>query len=247
MLEDLQRLVERLRFGLVRRVALLPQELGRPQERTRHLLPADDVGPLVDQHGQVAPGLDPLRVHRAEDHLRGRTHDQLLLELLGSAFGHPRHLRRKALDVLGLAHQQAFRDEQRKVGVDVAGRLEPSIERLLDQLPDRIAVRTDDHAALDRRVVGELRLPNHVEIPLREVLGLRRDLGDQCVFLFCHVLFVSLPADPLTAPMARRRARSPPPPAGASAHRRARGNRSDSVRRGSPAAAAPRAPSAVRR
>ena len=54
---------------------------------------------------------------------------------------------------------------------------------LLDQLPDGVAVRPDRHAALDRRVVGELRAPDDVEVPPREVLGLRRDLGHQRVLL----------------------------------------------------------------
>ena len=36
----------------------------------------------------------------------------------------PRDLRREALDVLRLLHQQALGDEQREVRVDVAGRLE---------------------------------------------------------------------------------------------------------------------------
>ena len=47
------------------------------------------------------------------------------------------------------------------------------------QLPDRVAVRADDHAALDRRVVGELGAPDDVEVPLREVLRTRGDFGDE--------------------------------------------------------------------
>ena len=54
-----------------------------------------------------------------------------------------------------------------------------AIERLLNQLPDRVAVRPDDHAALDRRVVGELRAPDDVEVPPREVLRAGRDFGDE--------------------------------------------------------------------
>ena len=94
-----------------------------------------------------------------------------------AALRHPRDLRREALDVLALLHQQAFRDEQREVRVDVTGRLEPAVERLLHQLPDGVAVRTDHHAALDGRVVGELGAADDVDIPAAEVLGLRRDLG----------------------------------------------------------------------
>ena len=71
----------------------------------------------------------------------GRADREALLELLVAAAGDPRDLRREALDVLRLAHQQAFRDEEREVRVDVPGLLEPAVEPLLDGLPDRVAVR----------------------------------------------------------------------------------------------------------
>ena len=90
-----------------------------------------------------------------------------------------RDLRREAFDVLGFLGQQAVGDEQRKVRVDVSGRLDPRVERLLDQLPDRVAVRPDDHAALDRRVVGQLGSPHDVEIPAREILRTGCDFGDE--------------------------------------------------------------------
>ena len=88
------------------------------------LLPADDVAPLVDQHRQVAPGLDPLGVHRPDDRLGGRADREPLGQLLVAALGDPGHLGREAGDVLGLLAQEALRDEQREVGVLVAGRLE---------------------------------------------------------------------------------------------------------------------------
>ena len=43
------------------------------------------------------------------------------------------------------------------------GRLDPAIERLLNQLPDRVAVRPNDHAALDGRVVGQLGAAHDVQ------------------------------------------------------------------------------------
>ena len=52
------------------------------------------------------------------------------------------------------------------------------VELPLDLLPDGVAVRADDHAALHGRVVGQLGLADDVEIPAGEVLGLGRDLGD---------------------------------------------------------------------
>ena len=65
--------------------------------------------------------------------------DEPLLELLVAAPGDPGDLRRKALDVLRLLHQQALGDEQREVRVDVARRLEAPVELLLDQLPDGVS------------------------------------------------------------------------------------------------------------
>ena len=116
------------------------------------------------------------------------THDQRLGELLVAAAGDPRHLRREPLDVFLLLHQEACRNEEREVGVDVAGRLEATVQPLLDQLPDRVAVRPDRHAALDLGVVGELRPPHDIEIPAGKVLGLRRDLGHRRFLLPAPVL-----------------------------------------------------------
>ena len=175
--EHPHRLFLRLLRRLVRGVPLLPEELGRPQEQPRDLLPAHDVRPLVDQDREIAPGLDPLRVHRADDRLGGRADDEPLLEHLVAALRHPRDLRREALDVLRLPHQEALGNEEREVRVDVPGRLEAAVEPLLHQLPDRVAVGPDHHAALDGRVVGQLRAPHDVDVPAAEVLRLRRDLG----------------------------------------------------------------------
>ena len=96
--------------GFVRGVSFLPEELGRPQERPRHLLPAHDVRPLVEQDRQIAPRLDPLGVHRADDRFGCRADDQLLLELLAAAVRHIRHLRREALDVLGFLASAGSRE-----------------------------------------------------------------------------------------------------------------------------------------
>ena len=83
---------------------------------------------------------------------------------------HVGDLRREALDVLRFLVQQALRDEQREVRVDVPGALELGVERLLNQLPDGVAVRANDHAALDGRIIGELGAPDDIEVPLRKVL-----------------------------------------------------------------------------
>ena len=188
---------------------------------------------------------------------RGRPDDELLLELLVAAVRDPGDLRREPLDVLGLAHQQALGNEQRKVRVDVAGRLEPAVERLLDQLPDGVAVRPDHHAALDGRVVGQLRAPDDVEVPAREVLRLRRDLGDERLGFFCRPCLVRrsvLPPSIASFATSCRRVRSTrgslrlafPQLSASSVHRRGPGSRRGSARRGSPRGAAPRARSGGR-
>jgi hypothetical protein len=192
--EHAQRFFVCFSFGFVRGVPLLPEEFGRAQERPRHLLPSDDVRPLVNEHGQIAPGLDPLRVHRADDRFRGRPDDQLLLEIFRASLRHPRHLWRKAFDVLGFAHDQAFGNEQREVRVDVPGLFESAIEVLLYQLPDGVSVRPDHHTALDRRVVRQLGAPDNVQIPAGEVFGLTGDLGHEIVGLFGHSSILILTA-----------------------------------------------------
>ncbi len=84
---------------------------------------------------------------------------------------------REALDVLRLRHQQSLGHEQGEIGIHVSRRLEAGVELALDQLPDGVAVRANDHAALHGRIVGQLRAADDVEVPAAEVLGLRGDLG----------------------------------------------------------------------
>ena len=50
-------------------VPLLPEKFGGSQEWRRAFLPAHHVAPLIEQQRQVAPGLDPLAVHDAEERL----------------------------------------------------------------------------------------------------------------------------------------------------------------------------------
>ena len=79
--EHAHRLLLGLLGGGVRGVPLLPEELGRAQEEARAQLPAHDVGPLVDEQRQVAVALHPAREGGADDGLRGRPHDERLLQL----------------------------------------------------------------------------------------------------------------------------------------------------------------------
>jgi hypothetical protein len=96
----------------VDRVALLPEKLRGSEEGPRHLLPAQDVAPLVYEDREVAVALDPVLVEVADDALARRPDGEPLLELLPACLGHPRHLGVEALDVLGLFLEVAFRDEK---------------------------------------------------------------------------------------------------------------------------------------
>ena len=108
---------------------------------------------------------------------RRRPHDERLLEL---ARGHELAVRprlepmvRDDRALLGEPStcsasfcRKRQRDEQREVGVLVAGRLEHVVERALHVLPDRVAPRLDDHAAAHRRVLGEVRAGDDLLVPL---------------------------------------------------------------------------------
>lgn len=156
--------------GRVRGVPLLPEELAGAQEDPGAQLPADHVGPLVEQQREVAVGVDPLGHELADDGLAGGTHHDRLGELLAAAVGDDRELRREALDVLGLALEVALRDEQREVRVLRARRLDPGVHLGLHPFPDGVAGRADDHGPPDRAVVGQLRLGDQVLVPAGKVL-----------------------------------------------------------------------------
>ena len=150
-------------------VALLPQELRRPQEEAGAQLPAHDVGPLVDQEGEVPVALDPLGEVGVDDRLAGGAHHHGLVEQLAAPVGHDRQLGAEALDVRRLALEVALGDEQGEVGVGHARRLDAGVELGLHPLPDGVAVGADDHGAAHGPVVGQLRLGQDVLVPLGEV------------------------------------------------------------------------------
>ena len=167
----------------VRRVALLPQELSGPQEQPGAQLPAHHVRPLVQQQGQVPVGRDPLRHHLADDGLGRGPDDQGLLKLLAARVRHDGEFRSEALNVLGFALEVGLRDEQREVRVLVPGVLDPLVERGLEQLPDPVPVRPDDHGALRRPAIDQLRLGHQLVVPGGEVLTLRSNSA----LVACHV------------------------------------------------------------
>jgi hypothetical protein len=143
---------------------------------------------LIDEQRQVAIALHPACEGVADDRLRRRPHDERLLEL---ARRHELAVRSRlepvmsddgtflgeAFDVRRFLLQERQRDEQREVGVLVPRRLEHVVERPLHVFPQRVAPGPNDHAAADRRILGEIGAGDDLLIPLRVVLGARRRDG----------------------------------------------------------------------
>jgi hypothetical protein len=86
----------------VRGVAFLPEKFCRPQKHARAQLPSNDVGPLVYQHWQIAPALDPFGEEVADDRLRRRPNHIGLVQLLAAGQRYYCQFRRKAFDVFRL-------------------------------------------------------------------------------------------------------------------------------------------------
>src|SRR3546814_8129391 len=61
-------------------VPFLPEEFAGPQEHTGAHFPADDIGPLVHERGQVAPALHPARKGGADDRFRCGAYNQRLFQ-----------------------------------------------------------------------------------------------------------------------------------------------------------------------
>ncbi len=157
-------------------MALLPKELGGAQEHARAQLPADDVGPLVDQNRQVAIALDPLREEMADDGFRRRANDVGLFQFLAAGDGDHRQLGRKAFHMLGFLLQKTLRDQQRKINILMAGGFEAIVQLALQHFPDGVAVGLDDHAAFDDfGRLGHVAMKHDVLIPGSEVLAALSD------------------------------------------------------------------------
>ena len=170
--QDAQGVLVGVLLGGVGGMALLPQELGGPQEQPGPQFPAHHVGPLVQQQGQVTVALDPLGQERVDDRLAGGPDDDRLLQLLAATVGDHRQLGAETLNVLGLAPEVALGDEQREVGVLRPRRLDAGVDLGLHALPDGVAVRPDDDRAPDRAALGQFRLGQDVLVPLGEIVRL---------------------------------------------------------------------------
>jgi hypothetical protein len=93
--------------------------------------------------------------------------------------GDDRHLLGEAIDMIGLLLEEGQGDEQRKIAILDARRLDPRIHQLLDALPDAIAPGADHHAAAHARFLRQIGLGYDRLIPCGEILG----AGDgKCVF-----------------------------------------------------------------
>ena len=145
--------------------------------------------------GRVAVALNPVLVGVPDDRLGGRADDQFLIQLrLGIDDDHflagpariidrlepvvrdDRAFLGEPLGHLFLFGEEALGNEQREVGVDVAGVLEHAIEGPLHFLPKGVAGRLDDHAPADVGVLGQPGLLDDVDVPLGIILGAGRDL-----------------------------------------------------------------------
>jgi hypothetical protein len=177
--EDAQRFGLGILITLMDGMPLLPEELGRPEERPGHFLPADDIGPLVDEERQVPVGFDPFGVGRADDGLGRGPDGEPFFEDLAPPLGHPSHFGGKPLDMIGLLLEVALGDEQGEIGVDVPAGLEPAVQQALDVLPHGVAVGPDDHHPFHGRVIGQLSFADEFEIPLGKIFALRGELLDQ--------------------------------------------------------------------
>ena len=131
----------------------------------------------------------------AEKRLAGGAHTQPFGQLLASAHGDPCALGSKALHMIFLFLQQGFGDQQRHGDVLVPQFLETAVQIILDVLPDRVAVGTQDKQALHTGIVHQLRLDAHVGEPLGKVLLHIGDLFYVFFFGHGHLLLITKAKD----------------------------------------------------
>ncbi len=79
---------------------------------------------------------------------------------------HDRTFFRESFGVFFFLFEKRFRHEEREIGILMPGRLEHVIQRALHLLPDREAVRLDDHTASNRRILGQVGALDEFVVPL---------------------------------------------------------------------------------
>ncbi len=154
----------------VDRVTLLPKELSCAQERTGRFLPADNADPLVIELGKIPVGVNDVCIMLAEKRFRGWPYAKPFLELFVAAVGYPGNLGSKALNMIFFLFKQAFRNEHRHTHILVTRCLEHTVHYALNVFPNRIAVGSDNHAALNACVFAKLGLFNNIRVPFCKIL-----------------------------------------------------------------------------
>lgn len=135
---------------------------------------------MIDQNWQVTIALDPLFVGVPDDRFAGWSNDQGFLEFclwvwdeafavgaFGKAVvGDDRALFGEALDVVGLFIEEGLWNEQGEVGILVAGFLDHVVKSSLHILPKGEAMRRDNHASSDWRVVCQICFDDQLVVPV---------------------------------------------------------------------------------
>ncbi len=166
--DDFFHLSAGLDFGGVGGVTLLPLELRVPEEEAWALLPTDDVRPLIEAQRQIPVGTNPPRHTLVDDRFGSRTDDEGLLERFAAGVGDHGAFGREPGDVILLPGEERLRDEEREGNVRDAPALDAPVEFVADKLPDRVAVRPDDHATAYGCVFGQFGPEDHFLIPVRK-------------------------------------------------------------------------------
>ena len=173
-------------------MTLFPKKFCGAEEKSSSKLPTYNIAPLVDLDGEVAVGLHPFGIHRADDGLTRRTHNQGLFERacwlqaalrtgLKTVVSHHRALFRKPFDMLRLFFQKAHGNEKRKISIPMSCFLELAVQGALHIFPKRVAPRLNHHAATYRRNLSEIRCLDDLLIPLWIIIA---SCGGDCRFLF---------------------------------------------------------------
>ena len=183
------------------RMAFLPEKFGGPQKNPGAHLPADDIGPLIDDNRQIAIAFDPAGKGIADDRLRGGPDDQGFGQLPGrgqplagffqAVMGDDGALLGKTFHVGRFLFQKAQGDENRKISVFDAPGLEHAIQSEANILPDAIAPGFNDHAAPDGRCFSHIRRPDDLLIPFGVIFRPRR--RDSGLLLITHASPLSCP------------------------------------------------------
>ena len=129
-----------------------------------------------------------------EQRFRGGAYAEALGELFCTAVSDPRHLWRKALNVIFFALQQSFGDEHRHHNVFVPSFLEHAVEKVFNVFPNSRTVWTHDHAAAHTGIVSKIGLSYDIGIPLSKVNIHRGDVFHQFLFIIRHFRYSSLKA-----------------------------------------------------